>query len=367
MKILYDHQIFSTQKFGGISRYFYELISEFSKQKDIECEISLLVSNNHYISDKKFVKYINFLPNIHFRGKGRVSNLVNKAYSILKIKEQQFNVFHPTYYNTYFLRYLNSKPFVLTVYDMIHEKFRYMFNKNDKTSEYKRLLVEKATKIIAISQSTKNDLIEIFKTDESKIEIVYLGNSMLSSIFNTVNFKIPKRYIVFVGNRQGYKNFERFIKSVSYILRKDNDLFVVCAGGGKFNDKEIQLFRDLVIERQILQYNLDDESLAYLYKNALCFVFPSLYEGFGIPLLESFACGCPVVCSNISSLPEIAGDAAYYFDPYSEESIKHAIMKVMNDTKLRKNLIDRGYNQLKKFSWKQTAEQTKKIYESILK
>lgn len=366
MKILYDHQIFTSQKYGGISRYFYELVREFSDMQDINCEIPLLVSNNHYISDKKFVNYVDLLPNKQFRGKQRIFNYLNKPNTILKLKQQKFDLFHPTYYDPYFLTYLGNKPFVLTVYDMIHEKFSDMFSPTDKTTEQKRLLVEKATKIIAISQSTKKNLIELFGTDESKIEVVYLGNSMFPKANISIGYEIPKKYLLFVGGRGSYKNFERFIKSVSRLLNQDKELYVLCTGGGKFSNNEIQLLNELEISRQVLQYNLDDDGLAYFYKNALAFIFPSLYEGFGMPVLESFACGCPLLCSDVSSLPEVAGEAACYFDPYSEESIRDAVLRVLDDMNLRKDLIAKGQERLKQFSWKQTAEQTKKIYESVL-
>lgn len=366
MKILYDHQIFSTQKYGGISRYFYELIREFATMEDIETYLPLIVSNNHYISDKKYVKYLDLFPNKQFRGKQRLFNYLNKSYTILKLKQQKFDIFHPTYYDPYFLKYLGNKPFVLTVYDMIHEKFSEMFHRRDKISQYKRLLVEKATKIITISQSTKKDLIELFGMYESKIEVVYLGNSMFPKSNINLGFEIPKKYLLFVGSRGGYKNFDRFICSVAELLKQDKELFVVCVGGGKFSSSEMQFFTKLGISKQVLQYNLDDDSLAYLYKNALAFIFPSLYEGFGIPVLESFACGCPLICSNVSSLPEIAENSAFYFDPYNEESIKKAIIKVLEDSSLREGLINKGYEQLKKFSWRKTAEKTKKIYESLI-
>lgn len=366
MKILYDHQIFTSQKYGGISRYFYELIRGLSDTSNINYEIPLLVSNNYYISDKKFVNYVDLLPNKQFRGKVRIFNYLNKPYTILKLKQQKFDVFHPTYYDSYFLKYIGDKPFVLTVHDMIHEKFSEMFSPKDRTTEQKRLLEEKAAKIIAVSQSTKKDLIDLFGADESKIEVVYHGNSLFPKSNIKLSLEIPKKYLLFVGGRNSYKNFERFIKSIAELLTQDKELFVVCTGGGKFSNYEIRLFKELGISKQILQFNLDDDSLVYFYKNALAFIFPSLYEGFGIPVLESFACGCPLVCSNVSSLPEVAGEAALYFDPYSKESIRNAVLRILYDTNLRKDLINKGYQQLKKFSWKQTVEQTKKIYESML-
>jgi glycosyltransferase involved in cell wall biosynthesis len=342
-------------------------MKEFDKLENIETSTSLFLSNNYYISDKKYVNYIEFLPNMQFRGKQRLMNFLNKPNTILKLKKQHFDIFHPTYYNTYFLKSLGTKAFVLTVYDMIHEKFSDMFLPTDKTSEQKRLLVEKATKIIAISESTKKDLIELFGTDESKIEVVYLGNSMFPKRNSKIELDIPIKYILFVGSRAGYKNFLRFVKSVSSILNEDKKLFILCAGGGIFTAQEIELFTQLNIKKQILQYNLDDDSLAYFYKNAMMFIFPSLYEGFGIPVLESFACECPLLCSNTSSLPEIAGEGALYFDPYSEISIKSAVLQIIENKKIRENLREKGRERLKVFSWKQTAFQTKNIYESILK
>ncbi|MBU1217146.1 glycosyltransferase family 4 protein [bacterium] len=367
MKILYDHQTFTLQNYGGISRYFFELIRYFNKSKDTDIDVSLLFSNNHYISDKRDINHIQFLPNNEFRGKQRLMLLINKIISIIRIKKQHFDLFHPTYYDPYFLKYIDQKPFVLTVYDMTHEKFSEMFLSNDPTTQNKRTLCEKASKIISISQSTKNDLIELFGIEESKIEVIYLGNSMV--LDNTVDLDntVPKKYILFVGSRSSYKNFDTFIKSASLLLREHSDLSLVCVGGGKFSNQEISLFEKLNIKNKVFQYNLKDKLLAQFYAKALMFVFPSLYEGFGIPILEAFACRCPLLCSNTSSLPEIAGDGAEYFNPYSEESIYNAMKKILENDEQRESLIKNGTQRLKSFSWEQTAKQTKEVYEGVLK
>jgi len=367
MKILYDHQTFTLQKYGGISRYFFELVKEFDKIKEIETNTSLFLSNNHYISDKDYIQHIKFLPNTEFRGKHRLITPFNKIRSIYELKHQNFDVFHPTYYDTYFLKYIKDKPFVLTVYDMIHEKFSDMFPINDKITQNKKLLCEKATKIIAISQSTKNDLIELFDIKESKIEVVYLGNSLILGNNISKDIILPTNYILFVGSRGSYKNFNGFIDGVSSILNNDEGLSVLCVGGGKFNNNEIKLFNSLKIENQVSQYNLDDDKLSYFYNNALLFVFPSLYEGFGIPILEAFACDCPLVCSDTSSLPEIAGNAAEYFNPYDSKSIFNAVKNVLNSSERQQVLKENGIDRLKLFSWERTAEETKKVYKSILK
>lgn len=367
MKILYDHQIFTLQKYGGISRYFYELIYHSDKMNYIKYTTSLIFSNNHYISDKKFIPHFQFFPNNEFKGKRKLIYSINKLSSIKELKKQDFDIFHPTYYDPYFLDYIGNKPFVLTVYDMIHEKFSHLFSSTDSTSKNKKLLSEKASKIIAISESTKKDLIELFGVEESKIEVVYLANSMSMGNISVPNIAMPEKYILFVGSRFGYKNFDVFFEALALLLQKSPDLSLVCAGGSAFKQNDLKYFETLNIKQQIYQFDLDDTTLAYFYKNALLFVFPSLYEGFGIPVLEAFASGCPLVCSNTSSLPEIAGNGAEYFDPYDVDSIRKAIQKVLENIDISSSLTKNGAEQLKEFSWKKTAIETQKVYEGILK
>ncbi len=364
MKILYDHQTFSIQEFGGISRYFYEVISRIKRSNGFSVKLSLLLSNNHYL-DETF-KYHRFFPNHKFKGKVRILSEVNKCYSIYNLKKSDFDVFHPTYYDPYFLKYLNKKPFVLTIHDMIHEKFPNQFPKKDKTSEYKYLLANKATKIICVSNNTKKDLIEIFKIPEKKIEVIYHGNSLIPIKINQFSLNLPEKYILYVGNRNGYKNFEYFIKAISPILLKNRELKVLCAGGSNFTNRERNIFDKLNIKSQVLYFKVShDDQLSELYKRAVCFVYPSLYEGFGIPILEAFSSGCPVVLSNTSSFPEVAGDAGLYFDPYDEISIKNAIEKIVENKDLREDIIKKGFERLKLFSWDITAEKTKRVYENL--
>lgn len=368
MIIFYDHQIFTFQRYGGISRYFYELINLLKNNEDTVIETPFILSNNYYISNnKKNIRHINFLPHQEFRGKNRLMSIFNKRSSIINFKKQKFDIFHPTYYDPYFLKYIGNKPFILTVHDMIHEKFSEMFDRSDKTSIQKKILIQKANKIIAISNNTKKDLMEILNVDESKIEVIYLGNSMFPKNNLILNIDIPQNYILFVGSRSGYKNFDRFIRAVFPLLHKDKNLYVVCAGGGKFQKKEYEFLKQLNILKQVIQFDVNDDILAYLYKNALVFVFPSLYEGFGIPVLEAFTCKCPLVCSNTSSLPEIADGGAVYFDPYDEDSITNAIVNVLENKNIRNNIIKNGTKRLKNFSWRKTATKTKELYQEVLK
>jgi len=367
MKVVYDHQIFINQQYGGISRYFFELIKELNLMNNMDVKTSLLFSNNHYIKDLDIIKNINFFPDKNVRGKKSLLSQINQIYLIHQLKQREFDIFHPTYYNPYFLKNIGNRPFVLTVHDMIHEKFADMFPSKDKISEQKKLLVEKASKIIAVSESTKKDLVEIYGTDESKIEVVYHGSSMVVDDNIIVDIELPSKYILFVGGRTIYKNFIKFINSISKLLIEDKGLFVVCIGSGPFNSEELELFDTINIKNQLIQFDLDDEKLSFFYKNALLFIFPSLYEGFGIPILEAFSCKCPLVCSNTSSLPEVAGDGAVYFDPYDSNSIYEAVKQVLEDADIRKLIVEKGTERLKEFSWKKTAVETKRIYQDIIK
>ncbi|MFN3695152.1 MAG: glycosyltransferase family 4 protein, partial [Ignavibacterium sp.] len=169
-----------------------------------------------------------------------------------------------------------------------------------------------------------------------------------------------------VGSRKYYKNFIFTINSIADLLLREKEMYFICAGGGNFTRKEHKVFKELKIESKIKQIPVDDNILGALYSNALAFIFPSLYEGFGIPILESFSCGCPVICSNISSLPEVAQDAAEYFDPYNKSSIKSAVEKIISDNLRREELKTLGFERLKFFNWERTALHTYKVYKQAL-
>jgi glycosyltransferase involved in cell wall biosynthesis len=389
VRILYDHQTFQLQRHGGVSRYFLELMRHLQGlDSSIMVELAIEYSDNEYIGkvdsfghsiNSMEQEYRNFALGTDFKGKRRLFALsrkylglyefdqMNMDTSIHKLKTGDYDIFHPTNYNTYFLDFINDKPYVVTVFDMIHEIFPEYFAPNNPTSASKRRILERAARIIAISESTKRDLINMFGIDKDRIKVIYLGNSINPELSNELESSpsLPQRYILFVGNRSIYKNFYFFLYSIEALLLQDEDLYVLCSGS-TFSHEEMDLFRNLKIDKRILHVDSNDQMLAYLYKHALAFVCPSLYEGFGIPVLESFACGCPAVISNTSSLREVGGDAAAYFDPKDCLSILGTVKKVIYSKELREGLVNRGFEQLKKFSWKSTAEKTFELYQEVL-
>src|SRR3989339_94165 len=359
MKIFYDNQVFS-QKYGGVSKYFAELIKAIGRF-DVEIVFSKTLSENAYLPDK-FKTSVGFFSNIKFKGKRSLLNFVNNQFSKGILRKGGYDIFHPTYYSPYFLSKNIRKPIVITVFDMIHELFPAYFSSFDKTVAYKNKVLRRADKIIAISESTKKDLCRLTNIRPEKISVIYLAGS-LSEIFSK-KITVPNRYLLFVGQRKGYKNFTFFIQSISPLL-KEKKISILCAGGGNFSVDERKIISDLGIQDYVFQREVNSGELKYCYQKATAFVFPSLYEGFGIPVLEAFSCGCPVILSNSSSFPEVAGDAGIYFEPQNKESIFEAISTILNENFDKEYFINKGYAISNSFTWDKTARQTLEIYKKL--
>ena len=372
MKILFDSEIFQFQIFGGISLYFTKLLEEFKKDSAVDFKLPVFYSDNYYIKEKSFSNPLRLYEKefLFKRQLIKLLNYINKQKTIFSIKAGNFDIFHPTYIFPYFHKYLKSKPYILTVHDMTIETIPEYFVFDKKISDiikYKKMLIENATRVIAISENTKNDILKYTNYDASKIDVVYHGLPLESTVIAEEIADLPKKFILFIGQRGKYKNFNSFLIAISEILKQDSDLYLVTAGGGGFNKTETDFVKNLGIEHKIIKKPIQNNNqLINYYKKALCFVFPSIYEGFGFPILECFQCNCPLVCADNSSFPEIAGDAAVYFDAYSIESMTENIKKVLYDENLRKNMIQKGQERLKLFSWKKTAQDTKKTYKKVL-
>ncbi|WP_200890806.1 glycosyltransferase family 4 protein [Pedobacter lusitanus] len=248
---------------------------------------------------------------------------------------------------------------------MIHELYPHYFTNDKTTVPNKKILLEKATKIIAISESTKRDILKIYPhIPAEKIDIVYLAHTVNTGIQTKVD--TPENYILFVGNRAAYKNFIFFLKAMLPVLKDRKDLYILCAGGNAFNEEETHLIQESGVRDQLIQRNFKDSELADYYKKALCFVFPSEYEGFGIPVLEAMACGCPVVLTNHSSFPEVAGDAGIYFELNNSTDLKEKIMRLLDHIEIREEYKLKGIAQADKFNWKKTTDECLKVYQTVL-
>ena len=372
LKILLDPQIFNEQTFGGISRYYTEIYSEIKKRDhaDIYCPL-LYTDNIHFKESPLFLESFQFRMRMFIKyGKilryflPRKLKKRNRKLFTKLLQQEKFDVFVPTYYDTSFLN-VTQKPFVLTVYDMIHEIFPQYFLEDTVTVPNKKLLLEKASRVIAISKSTKNDILRIYPhIPADKIDVVPLSYAIKSPTENRPN--LPNKYLLFVGNRSVYKNFTFFIKAIASLLVDDPELMLLCAGGNAFKDNELQIIAELGISNQVSQQNFEDNELYHYYKNALCFIFPSEYEGFGIPVLEAMACDCPVILANHSSFPEVAGEAGLYFELNNAGDLNAKVFSLVNDPELRNHYRELGLEQVKKFSWKKTADECLQVFKKAI-
>ena len=376
MKTLFDHQIFSQQKYGGISRYYSEIMYLLAFESQIKC--SLLYTTNEHLKEKGLLpdfftsKVLRFLIPSK-RIKRFLYKRINKIYSIFYLLKGDFDVFHPTYYDTYFLRYLlDSKKLVVTVYDLTHEKFSSHIPslKKDFSACDKHFILKRADMIIAISESTKKDIIQYYGIASEKIRVIYLATGPANHYLIAKEFEsrvLNNKYLLFVGNRTGYKNFNLFVEAVSELLLQKDDLVLLCAGGSSFTLYEIKWLQERRLEKKVVHVNFNNDlELNFLYRNAVCFIFPSLYEGFGIPILEAFANQCPVVASNTSSLPEVGGDAAMYFDPNNQADILEKITMMIDDEALKEDMVKRGNARLLNFSWEKCAREHLDVYQSVI-
>ena len=381
MRILFDSQAFTMQTHGGISRCFVELYKNLPK--DIEARFSVYESDNVYIKELMNVNpkgYIfdHFICRYRFPGKWRLHVWTdrfrkhkyypeyNNNRTIEELQKGDFDIFHPTFFNDYFLSHLQGKPFVLTIHDMVPELFPQYFRQDDFQIVMKRKLAPLANAIIAVSENTKKDIIKLLGIPEEKIHVIYHGCSLPTPEKMPRPFSFP--YILFVGNRLGYKNFFPFVKGITPILKRHQDLHVVCTGG-PFHDTENAFLKETGIkERFIHQWVAKDEDLFSLYHHAVCFIYPSEYEGFGIPILEAYQADCPVMLNRRSCFPEIAGDAAIYFnmDATNNDIEEHLENLLSMSVEERARLLDKQRERLTHFSWKQSALQLVQVYKSLI-
>lgn len=255
-------------------------------------------------------------------------------------------------------------PTAVTIHDLSYLYFPEDFLKKDlfQLTHWTKYSASAATKIIAVSETTKLDIVKSYKIPENNITVIHNGYEK-KHLPSESKLKLPGNdhpYILYVGTLQPRKNIDTLIEAFYKYQQLHPDFKLVIAGKkGWLYEKIFQLVTDLGLEDDVYFTDyISDNQLIFLYKNAFCFVMPSLYEGFGIPPLEAMSFGCPVISSMTSSLPEIAGDAALYFDPESSYDLAEKLKELKDDTVLRKALIKKGHLRIKQFSWENCADET---------
>ncbi|MDQ3918834.1 MAG: glycosyltransferase family 4 protein [Acidobacteriota bacterium] len=368
MRVLYDGQVYSLQAVGGVSRYFANVISRLPT----DWTPSLIVDRPGEVSYPAH-------PNLRVYGRARpglqrFSHRLAAYYSRIENRRLsgraargRFDVAHPTYYTLCTGQEMVALrcPVVITVWDMIHELFPEVMDPTGRHAEEKRRAILSAQAVICISHNTKKDLLERYPLPEGRVTVTHLASDIDGDISNGPEPVPDRPYYLYVGSRAGYKNFDGLLAAFARIAPSRPEL-ALCVVGPPFDDAEARLISRLGLSGRVEHYGrVGDSHLAKLYRCSTAFVYPSLYEGFGIPLLEAMSCGTVVVASDSSSFPEVLGDAGLLFDPRAPDDLADILSSLADDASGRERLIERGRRRARQFSWDETASRTIGVYRSV--
>lgn len=343
MKIILDNIVFSLQKVGGISTYWFELHSRILRDNNDVLFIDRM--NDNIVAKQLSIDKKRILNS-------GIHNLLLDRFVNIRLKEiKEVFVFHSSYNRIT----INKKAKqVITVHDFVHEKY-YSGIRKFLHSYQKSKAVRMADAIIVVSENTKKDLLSFFPLiNPDKVFVIYNG---VSEDFFVKKEKVIANYFLFIGARALYKNFDFTVRAISKI-----DGFRLNIVGSALNIKEIAMLNKFIPKRWELFNNIQNSELNDLYNNAYALIYPSSYEGFGIPLLEAMKSGCPFIALNSSSLPEVAGDAGILIDKLEISLFNEAVSKI---EKNREEIINKGFLQAKKFSWEKCYQDTIQVYKDL--
>ena len=362
MKITFNSTIFSKEKTGGISRYFVYLAKKLIENK-IDIKIITFLHKNQFLRllPKKNYKgiYLSNYPMFRF-----IENLSLTKFNSYN-KKHSVDIIHDTYYTPGIYKNSEAKK-VITVHDLIHEKFKDYYRNSKELINLKQKAFKDCDYFICVSENTKEDLIEFYKINPDKIAVINHGADHLSKNISEINFKIDFPYLLYVGNREKYKNFDFFLKAFAKVDKIKNEFKLICFGGGGFSKKEKKMISDLSLSEKIYQINGEDTLLSNYYANANALIVPSLYEGFGLPLLEAMKLKCPIFCSNIRVFKDICGQNALYFNPEKEKDLSQLLeTEIFNKSKLD-DLCSKNFAKSMNYTWDLTYSKTMSVYKKLV-
>jgi glycosyltransferase involved in cell wall biosynthesis len=368
MNVLFDHTVFVVHRYGGISRYFSELIPRVAEQDGVDVSVFMGFYLNEYGLERQRDKFAHFFG-VRRPAVRRTHRLAMRAANALLprfARRCRPDVYHATAYGA--PRYSGPRcgvpgKRVVTIHDMTAEKLPHLFPEEEARGEEKKRLAREADGVVCISEATRRDVVELLNIPRDRTVVVHHANSL--DVTPGEERLVERRYVLFVGMRAAYKNFEKLVEAVATGRKLPKDLHIACFGGGDFTAAERQRFADLGISGRFHHFAGGDETLATLYAHADAFVYPSLYEGFGIPLLEAMHYGCPVLASKIDCFLEVAADAVLYFNPASADDLADQLARLLDDSQLREKLITAGRACEKIFSWDRCARETTAFYRSL--
>ena len=358
MKILFDHDVFTYQKIGGIARCYSELIGQMEKLMPGSCRLGFKFTNTVYLYELGLAERFG-LRHYPFGDRLLAKQLffrINHFLFYRTVRRNDFDLLHLTFYPAPAIREMTTKPIAVTVHDLTPEIYPELFAGAEKWIAAKKYWCHNADIIFTVSDRTRKDLLRIYPDiSPEKVYRVYLGGGFPRKLNSEL--ELPESYLLYVGGRRNYKNFLPMLSALVPVFHEHKNLYLICAGGGIFTDKEKDMIQTAGLTGRVIQKTLNEADLAQLYKQAAALIYPSWYEGFGIPILEAFSRELPVLLSDRSCFPEIAGNAALYFDPETPHAIAGAVRRILTEPELRQELVQRGNLRLKDFSWEKSARE----------
>ena len=357
-RILIDSQAAVMQEYGGISRY--TSIIARGAESNYEVYMPCRFLRSRYFDGFQGKKCVS----VKNRNLVYAIKMINSIHTCIFCATHRIDLYYPSYYYPFALLFIPRKTKVIvTIHDMIFELFPELFNKHNLIPWGRKQILKRADRIITVSENTKRDLLKIYPwIDTNKIEVIYEGGLVTKEEEKIERVTIPSKYVLYIGEKSYYKNFSVFIEAMSQIMEDDHELYVVCVGGKK---ADVEKLSDRVI-----QLNCSDSELNYLYRHARCFVYPSKYEGFGIPVLESMENGCPTILADTKVFREIAGEAALFF-PVDENSdsvreLSERIKQCIEDDAFREKMIEKGKARAAHFSWEKMVSQINGLFTEVI-
>lgn len=361
MLVAMDEQIFAIQPYGGISRMFVELAQQFGSGAVADLELMPLhapIVNRYILDDPSLSRRLHAQP-----ARNQWTALA-RYFSRVRVKTAA-DIVHNTFYLPHGLTPIGGAKRIVTVHDMIPELMPHTRRRLDWLT-MKRRYVDSADHIICVSEATKQDLIKVFGLTKAPISVVHHGvDPRFHPGVPRADF-LPERYLVFVGHRNQYKDADVLFRAFARVSAQVDDLQLLCVGGNGLSTQEVERLKELGIRDRVSQRYLSDDLMASAYAHAELFVFPSHFEGFGLPALEAMACGTPAVLARATSLPEVGGDAAAYFEPGDDRELAETILRLLDDAGAREDLRSRGLDRAREFTWTRAAERTAAAYRAAL-
>jgi glycosyltransferase involved in cell wall biosynthesis len=361
MRVTFDDQIFTAQRIGGVSRYFAELLHEFRREPshDIQPVTPFRYVITEYLVDSDPARF-RTPGGARIARRGRVLRTMNSARRGSRLRRTQ--LLHHTYYLPNYLR-LPATRRVCTVYDMIPELLPELYP-NGSPHYAKEAFVRACDAVLCISQTTKDDMLRLYGPVDKPVEVTHLA---VSDEYYRARAKDDDGYpyIAYIGRREQYKNFDVLLRAFAGIATEYPNLRLLCAGGGPLRDTETARIAELGLTERVERRTIPDAEMPALYASAVAMVFPSKYEGFGLPIVEGFAARCPVVVADTPCSIEVSDGAAQVFSPDDDEQLAGIVMRLAGDPAERTRWAALGSAKAQDFSWARTATQTAAVYRRI--